>query len=163
MKRALLLILVFSLLLSGCSFFGQRIKEPVTFYYLCSQYQEELCCVIASEQREASGHTGDLPYLLALYSMGPADEEMVSPLPVRAQITSTQEESHVFLEWENSGFPLSDVDFSLACACLTLTCLGITEAQTVTIRCGDREKTLSRDSLTLSDIIAETLPMEDLQ
>ena len=60
-------------LLSGCGFFGERIREPVTFYYLCADYQEKLCCVIVPEEREASGHSGDLSYLLALYQIGPAE------------------------------------------------------------------------------------------
>ena len=73
MKRIVCMILALCFLLSGCGSFGARIREPVTFHYLCADYQEKLCCVIVSEEREASGHSGDLSYLLALYQMGPAD------------------------------------------------------------------------------------------
>lgn len=161
MKRALSLILVFSLLLSGCSFLGERIKDPVFFYYVCSNYQEDLCCVIVSEQRESSGHIGDLSYLLALYSMGPISDEIVSPLPPDVQITAKRDNDHVYLELSNPEAPMSDIDFSLACACLTLTCLDITGAQDVTIRHGERTKTLQRSDVTLYDVTAETIPTEE--
>lgn len=163
MKRIVCLFLIFSLLLSGCSFLGERIKAPVTFYYLCNNFQEELCCVVVSEQREASGHIGDLSYLLALYSMGPISDGIKSPLRPGTKITSSQEGNHVILELFVSGFPMSDIDYSLACACLTLTCLEISSASEITIRCGDREKTFDRSSLTLLDTIAETTPTEETQ
>lgn len=161
MKRILCLLLICSLFLSGCGFFGERIKAPVTFYYLCDKYQKDLCCVIVSEQREASGHVGDLPYLLALYSMGPISDEIAPPLRPGTQITSKQEGDQVYLELIVNGTPMSDIDFSLACACLTLTCLDITGAQAVTIRCGDRMKTLDSSAFTLYDTTAETTPTEE--
>lgn len=156
MKRITCLILIFSFLLSGCGFFGARIKDPVTFYYLCEAYQEELCCVIGSEEREASGHTGDLPYLLALYQMGPTDDELRSPLPTGTRITAQIQDGHIALELSDAVLSLSDIDFSLACACLTLSCLDATGAEDVTVQSGDRIITMNRDSLTLLDTIEPT-------
>ena len=161
MRRVLSLILVFSLLLSGCSFLGERIKDPVSFYYVCSNYQKNLCCVIVSEQRESSGHIGDLSYLLALYTMGPISDDMLAPLPPDIQITPSLENDQVCLELSVPEMPMSDIDFSLACACLTLTCLEITGAQSVTIRQGERTKTLQRSDVTLYDVTAETIPTEE--
>ena len=162
MKQILCLILIFSFLLSGCGFFGERIKDPVTFYYLCEKYQEELCCVIGSEEREASGHTGDLPYLLALYQMGPTDDELLSPLPAGTHINTQIQDGHVTLELSDSAHSLSDIDYSLACACLTLTCLNATNAVDVTVRSGDRVKTMTHDSLTLLDTIETIAPVEEI-
>lgn len=159
--RILCLLLIFCILLTGCGFFGERIWEPVTFYYLCGSYSEDLCCVIVSEERETSGHTGDLPYLLALYLMGPTEDEHISPLPAGACIHSTVENGHIFLELSNIPASMTDIDFSLACACLTLTCLDIIDADDVTIRNGDQEKTMNRDSLTLYDAISENTPTEE--
>lgn len=160
-RRFLCLILVLSLLLSGCSYFGERIKEPVTFYYLCDNYQEDLCCVIVSEEREASGHAGDLSYLLALYLMGPTNDEYVMPLSAGTRITSHIDEDHVLLELTSTSQALSDIDFSLACACLTMTCLEIVDAEDVTVRSGDREKTMNLRTLTLYDSTSETKPPEE--
>lgn len=163
MKRILCFLLAVSFLLTGCGFFGQRIKNPVTFYYLCSKYQEEMCCVIVSEEREASGHVGDLPYLLALYLMGPTDDELVSPLRSSVQISSIQDGDHIYLELNKLPSSLSDIEFSLTCACLTLTCLDITGAEDVTISSGDRVKTMNRQSLTLYDTADETISTEEPQ
>ena len=163
MKRIICLILVFSFLLSGCTISGVRIKDPVSFHYLCDHYQEKLCCVIASEQREASGHVGDLSYLLALYLMGPVSEEMHTPLPAGTRIDARLDGNHVYLELMETDESFSDIDFSLACACLTLTTLDITGAEDVTIRCGELEKTLNRTSISLTDITDVQIPTEDTQ
>lgn len=159
--RILCLILSLSILLSGCGFFGERIKEPVTFYYLCGSYQENLCCVIASEEREASGHVGDLSYLLALYLMGPINDEYVSPLPVGITIASQIDDGHILLELPDTAHMLSDIEFSMTCACLTLTCLEITSAEDVTILSGDRAKTMSHSTLTLYDTTSESIASEE--
>lgn len=160
-KRIICLMLIISLLLSGCGFFSARDKDSVMFYYLCDRYQEDLCCVIVSEEREASGHMGDLPYLLALYAMGPVSDECVTPLPYGTRIHSQMTDGHVFLELSGIPRDLSDIEFSLACACLTMTCLDITNAEDVTIRHGDQETVMNRSRLTLYDTAGETIPTEE--
>ena len=68
MRRAFCLFLAICLFFSGCSLSGERMREPVTFYYPRRVYQYGVeDGVIAAEQREASGHRKDLSYLLALY------------------------------------------------------------------------------------------------
>lgn len=161
MKRMICVILAVSLFLTGCGFYGTRIKNPVTFYYLCDKYQTDLCCVIVSEEREAAGHTDDLSYLLALYLMGPTDDENVSPLRPGTRIKSERKDDTVYLELTEPFQILSDIEFSLVCSCLTLTCLNITDAKTVTITSGERSKTMSQDTITLYDTIAEPIPTEE--
>ncbi len=151
MKRFICLILALCILLCGCGFFGERVREPVTFYFLCSNYQEDLCCVIVPEEREGAGHTSDLAYMMALYQMGPSAEDVVSPLPTGTSIVSHMESGQIFLELSDAAYSLSDLEYSLACACLTLTCLDITEAEYVTVTCGSRSKTMTRDSLVMYD------------
>ncbi len=163
MKRSLCLILICCLLFSGCGFFGERIREPVTFHYICNNYQEELCCVIVSEQREASGHTADLPYLLTLYSMGPVSDELVSPLRPGTKIAYGSEEGQLVLDLITPGSFMTDIEFSLACACLTLTFQDLTGSEHMIIRCGDRSKTLSKSSLTFYDSTADISPTEEPQ
>ncbi|MEE0110748.1 MAG: hypothetical protein UEP57_07695 [Oscillospiraceae bacterium] len=153
MKRCFCLFLILCLLLSGCGILGERIKEPVTFYYLRSEYQYGTQdAVISSEEREASGHLEDLSYLLALYLMGPADEELKSPLPHGTNIFSAEQSASVItLRLSDTAKTMTDTEFSLACACLSLTCLDLTDAKSVTIISGDRIVTMSRDTLTLYD------------
>lgn len=163
MKRMICLILAMCFLFSGCGFFGERIREPVTFHYLCTNYPEDLCCVINTEQREASGHSTDLAYLLALYQMGPAAETLRSPLPAGTQIRVEKQDGQLLLELSEAAQALSDVEYTLACACLTLTCLDIIPTEAVTVSCGDRSKTMTGNSLILYDEIEIISPTEETQ
>lgn len=158
MKRVISLFLMFSLMLSGCSLFGERIKEPVTFYYVRADYPFNTTdSVLASEEREASGHRDDLSYLLALYLIGPADDELVSPIPKGTRIYSAeQKEDTVYLNLSDTSATLTDSGFSIACACLSMTCISLTGADSVTITSADRTVTMSADTLMLYDIPTET-------
>lgn len=153
MKRLCALLLIGCLLLSGCSGFAERIKEPVTFYYLRSEYLYFIeDGVIASEQREASGHRDDLSYLLSLYLMGPSEESLVSPLPKSIRILKTeQSDTGIVLQLSDTSNTMDDIAFSLAGACLALTCFDLTDADTVSITSGERTLTLGRDTLLLYD------------
>ena len=165
MNRMLCLILVLCLFLPGCALFGERIREPVTFYYLRAEYRYGSADgVIAPEVREASDHVGDLSYLMALYLMGPSDEELVSPIPRGTRIYSAvQENNTVTLTLSDASQTLTDSEFSLACACLTMTCLEITGADKVNIASGDRSVTMTRDNLTLFDDSAAAAATEETQ
>lgn len=155
MKRFVSLILLVSLLLSGCSVTGERIKEPVSFYYLQANYKYGTDgSVIASEEREASGHRNDLLYLMKLYCMGPSDEELVSPLPRGTLILSAEQtEDHVTIKLSDLGESLTDVAYSLAAACLSLTCFSLANAAKVTVTSGERTLTFTQESLQLFDSI----------
>ena len=165
MKRVIAAVLLISLLLSGCGFFEERILEPVTFYYVRSEYDfGREPTVIVSEEREASGHRNDLAYLLALYLMGPAQEEHRTPLPPGTRILNpVQKGDNITLELTTPAYTFADPELTLTCACLTLTCLDITDAETVTITYQERSFTMSRDSLTLMDDSKDLLSMEDIQ
>ena len=149
--RFLCLLLCLCLFLPGCS--GELMKDPVTFYYPRREYQygaED--GVISSEQREASGHTNDLRYLLSLYLIGPSSDELVSPLPWGTRLLGvSRENGTVTLELTDTAQSVTDTEFTLACACLTMTTLSITGGDEVTITSGSRSVTMSRDSLTLID------------
>lgn len=153
MRRAFCLILAVCLLISGCSLSGERMREPVTFYYPRRVYQYGVeDGVIAAEQREASGHRNDLSYLLALYLIGPTDESLYAPLPRGVRfLKADQQDDTVTLELTDTTQSMTEAEFTLACACLTMTCLSITDAQSVTILSGSRTVTMSRDNLTLYD------------
>lgn len=150
MKRIVAMILLMALLLCGCV---DKMREPVTFYYVRDSFEEDMSQVIGTEQREASGHRDDLLYLLALYLMGPAEDSLVSPLPSYTTILSAEQiDSTVTLQLTDTTASLSDGQYTLACSCLTLTCLEITDAEYVTIISGNRSVTLGKDSLVLLDL-----------
>ena len=138
-------------LLAGCD---QKMKESVIFYYRKDAYQEKMDCPIAGEEREVAGYRDNLKYLLSFYLMGPISKDLVSPLPRGTLLYSiTQEGADLTLEITNTSALLSDSEFSLACACLSMTCMGLTNAENVTIVSGSRSLTLSRDNLLLNDTV----------
>ncbi len=152
-KRLCVLLVLVCLVLSGCGLLGERIKEPVTFYYVRQDFQYFTeSDVIVPEVREAAGHREELSYLLALYFMGPTEEGLRSFLPRGTAVQSIDfSEQGLTLQLTNLDLSLTDTQFSLACACLSLTCMDLTDAAQVTIISGERTITMSRDSLVLMD------------
>ena len=111
------------MILSGCSFGGEWIKEPVTFYYVRENYQKDMEQVLSSEVREAAGHRDDLPYLLALYSMGPSNDGLLSLLPKNTSIIPTERTNYsIALTLSENTQNMTDADFTLASACIAMTC-----------------------------------------
>ena len=150
MKRVGCLLLMFWLLFSGCSITGDRIKEPVTFYYVHENYRKNMDEVIMSEVREAAGHRDDLEYLLALYSIGPSADDLKSLLP-RGTIISVTEymDDQIVLSLSDTVLTLTDADFTLASACIAMTCMDLSDVQQITVVCGERNITIRQDNLLL--------------
>lgn len=147
MKR-LICIAMALLMLSGCGILGDRVKDPVTFYYIRDDYQRSMEPVIVSEVREASGHMDDLPYLLALYSMGPSGNGLQSPFPVNTRIIPTEHtEAGIVLSIPDDLEFMTDAEYTLASACLALTCMELTDADQITVVSGNRSVTINPDNI----------------
>lgn len=147
MKRLISLVLAL-LLLSGCGIIGERIKDPVTFYYIRADYQKDMGEVIVSEIREASGHKDDLPYLLALYSMGPASDDLQAPFPANIRILPTEHtDAGIVLSLSDTLENMTDAEYTLGSACLALTCMELTNASQITVVSGGRSITINRDNI----------------
>ncbi len=165
MKRLTLSILILSLLISGCAFGGDGLKEPVTFYYLRDHSTPEgydaffTEGAIGSENREAAGHRQDLTYLLKLYLQGPLDSDLKSPFPVASKITDIQQKDRTLTVTMNAvPSRYNDMDLTISCACLARTCMGLVDVDTVTIQAFTTDgKTLFTRSFTHDDLIAEDL------
>lgn len=155
MKRILcvLLNLVFLLAFAGCTLEESSIKEPVRFFYQRSEFAYHTeDSVIRAEIREAAGHAKDLPYLLSNYLLGPTEDGLILPFPSGTKLISVQqEENTVTVVLSDTLRSLSDSQFSLACACISLTCMELTNAQTVTVINGDQTLSTTRDQLLLFD------------
>ena len=153
MKRFFCLLLTLSFLLAGCSVTGERIKDPVTFYFPKKDFAYGTTgSVIGSEEREASGHQDEMSYLLALYLLGPSDEGLVPTMPGSCWVLSMdQAPNSLTIEFTDTTLSLTDAEYSLACACLSMTCIGTTNVERVTIKSGSRSVTMTKDNLTLFD------------
>ena len=161
MKRFMIVLLTVCLILSGCSFGGEWIKEPVTFYYVRENYQKDMEQVLASEIREAAGHRDDLSYLLALYSMGPSSDGLLSMLPKNTSIIPTERTNYsITLTLSENTQSMTDADFTLASACIAMTCMDLMDIQQVTVISGDRSITLREDNLMLNNSIVKK-PQEE--
>ena len=161
LKRLLACLLILCLFLSGCSVMGERIKEPVIFYYVCKNYQKDMNQVISAEIREAAGHREDLPYLLALYSMGPSDEDLISPLPRTTTLSLiAHTEDCIELKLSESALTLTEAEFTLASACIAKTCMELTDVPQITVTCADRQISIRSNNLVLYSDILEN-PQEE--
>lgn len=147
MKRLICIILSL-LLLTGCGILGERIKDPVTFYYVREDYRKDMDSVIVSEVREASGHRYDLPYLLALYSMGPASENLKAPFPLNTRITPTEHtEDGIVLSISGLLDSMTDAEYTLASACLAMTFMEVTDTTQITVTWEDRSVTINTQNV----------------
>lgn len=152
MKRFAALLLTAVLLLTGCSFFSES-QQPVLFYYQQAEYQlGQSDGAIAVEERDGTGHITDIEYLLRLYLTGPHSEALTSPFPADVQLTSVRtSQDRITVKLSGTPETTQDALKTLACACLTLTCLDATEAESVMILWGDEHITMDRSCLTLFD------------
>lgn len=157
MKRNLCLILSFLLIfLSGCH---SRENGNAAFYYCLDPAQPqyfEADSIIQSESRPLPGHRDDLQYMVGLYLAGPMDEKLVSLFGKNTRLLSvSQEGGSIQVELSNQGRGLTDSEFTLACACLTLTCMAFLPCDEVTVVSGEKTITMDSQSMILSDILPQ--------
>ncbi len=159
MKRitCVLLALCMTVLL-GC---GRAETNSVSFYYCRNaeeyQYFEE-DGVIRAESRDITGHRSDLRYIVGLYLAGPLEEGLESPFSKSTRLVSVQKSGETIqIELSDQNQDLSDASFSLACACLTLTCMDAFSCTEVTVTSGERSVTMNENSIMLFDTL---LPQE---
>ena len=161
MTKYVAIFLSILLLLSGCSH-STAYEKPVTFYYCSAVYQYESGdSAIVAEIRESVG-CSTLEEIMQLYLAGPDNEELVSPFPNSLRLISHHQEGEtLYLLFSEELAQLSNLSLSMACGCITMTCLTLTDATQVTIEAneslldGHKSITMGRDSLILSDHAAK--------
>ena len=168
MKRFLIILAAILAIILGAAFLTpfREIQDHVTFYYAQSDFSYASPeGVIGAEIREVNGRCDDLPYLLALYLEGPLAPSLTSPFPGKGttQILELERKDQVIeVKLSNLDVTMTDSQFSLACACLTKTCLGLTDAQAVKINSGSRCVTMDHHNLMVFDESASVqLPQQE--
>lgn len=151
-------------LLIGCFGCGRQMaadqpKSPMKFYYktVDARYGEGQGAT-GYELREVYGHESDYVWILTEYLQGPVSQELVAPFQrsvsvVSAERVGTQLQLCMSEELAN----LSGVDLTLACACITWTCLECSGVESVSIRAvgrqldGKEEIVLNRTHFLMED------------
>lgn len=138
MKRILCLILTLSILLCllGCREDTPTIQQPVELYYRCSYDVSNLPdSIIAPVIAEGAGYTDDIQGLLNSYLRGTSADGFEVTFPASTKILSISVQDGIAnLEMNDALARLSGIDLTIACACITMTTIGLTGAQTVRIQ-----------------------------
>lgn len=156
MKRLLCLLLC-ALLLAGCEK-SERIVSPGLFYYPRAEVSYGEDGVIGSEERETAGHEVDYFFLMSQYLHGPQDPALRSALPQNTALLSAEVDGTLFkLTFTQELSELSGLDLTIACACVTLTCLSLFHVEQVCIQAdgalldGEPSITMDESCLILVD------------
>jgi len=161
MKRisTLLLILLLLMGLCACELSDNDVIEPVEFYYQRTEYvYGGTGGVIAPETREASGHAGDLSYLLALYLRGPLDSGLKAPFPTSCKLLGFHMDGKTIrLTLDSTFASLKNMDLTLACACVAKTCFSLTDATQVHITALTPDDTPSLDITVTAESLLEDI------
>ena len=162
MKRLLTLILVVFLIVSMSSCHYSKsgdILEPVDYYYprkADAFIYGDAAGVITAEVREASGHIGDLKYLLTMYLRGPQAEGLYSPFPADCTLEEIYiKDDTLYLHFDSKFAKLQNMELTIACASLAKTCLSMTGLTRISIESVSEENhvhmILDANSLLFSD------------
>ena len=150
--RIFLSIILLVAMLTGCAL-SKPNASKVTFYYSRGEFSfgtED--SVIVSEERDITGHEGEMFYILSLYLMGPLDEDLTSAFPTNTRLVRySASDGRLTVELTSVDDIMSDAEFSLACSCLSLTCTELTRYDRVTVISGSRSMTLHPSDLMLVD------------
>ena len=148
-------------LLIAAPFPYERIQDPVVFYYPRSTYSYgHDDGVIGSELRDVGGKKNDLGYMLALYLEGPLEQDLVAPFPGKSLtriLTMKQAGNSLVILLSDLSDSMTDGEFSLACACLTKTCLEMTNVQAVQITSGERSVRMTPANVLVFDESASVI------
>ena len=148
MKKRLCIGLCLCLLLCGC-----QKQNTAKFYYQRASYvYGKADGVIAAEKRDITGNEHNLPFLISLYLVGPLSDEYTVPFNGKVKLLQMEEADGILsLTFTDCSSFLSDLQFTVSCASLAMTCVELCEADCITIHSGERTLSLTRDVLTLYD------------
>lgn len=156
MKRSFCCLLCCACLLLciGCGKNSADSETGTAFFYPQAQlsYQPG-SAAIGSELRSLENH-GTWAQVLNIYFAGPQSEHLSSPFPAGLETRKTTiENGTLYITVSAHLAQLTGLELTMACSCLTLTCLELTGADTVVISAEDSlldgQKTITMDKNTL--------------
>ena len=113
MKRIVCLTVCVLMLLCGC---GK--KDTATFYYQRADYHTDMTDgMIAGEERDITGHTDSLSFLISMYLLGPTQSDLISPFPQNTKLLELQQKNtEVIITLSDNLHSMSDGKFTLGCS-----------------------------------------------
>lgn len=160
MKRmtACILLLLFTLSLSGCTSTPESKEDTTILYYIRSAYQYHSDeNVIVGEERALAPEQLTVEKLLDLYLDGPVGSDLTLPIPQATDLVDIQEYSGlVEITLTDTEHALTDAQFSLACVCLGKTLLENTDIIQISFFSGDRTMTVERENYLITDGVGVT-------
>lgn len=140
-KKWIALALTVCLLLTAtaCQSPEPEIKDPVTFCYRRTDNTgNKLMSIIATEQRDAQGHVGDIDWLLKTYFEGPESPLLQNPFPKGTRVLNWYISNNTLqLILSESFAQLTGIRLTVACSCIAVTFLELAGVESVEIRCRD--------------------------
>ena len=137
MKKCFILLLILCLLLAGCVQQQPSLITTLKFYYPLQVADYTLgASYIQPELREGAGVDKSLKNMLNLYLKGPKDQiTFQMPFRYNTQVVSISRGSTMLDITLNRGFAnYTGLDLTIACACITMTCMELTDVTVVRIR-----------------------------
>lgn len=139
MKKSIAILLAVMLCLGlwGCEQ-ASSMENPVNFYYLTADLSYKIdSTAIRSETREGA-EMGSLEHILSIYLAGPESETLRSPFPEKLDLVQVQQDgTTVFITVSAELARLSGLELVMACGCISMTCLELTDAEKVSISAAD--------------------------
>ena len=160
MKKMFVLFLILCLLLAGCAE-QKPLITTLKFYYPLQTADYTLgASYIQPELREGAGVDKSLKNLLNLYLKGPNDPlTFRTPFQYNTQVVSISRGSTMLDITLSRGFATyTGLDLTIACACITLTCLELADVEAVRIRA----KGTTLDGAEFIEMSAQSLLLMDL-
>ena len=140
MRKIIVFMLILSLLLTGCAREDRGFITALKFYYPLQNADYSMgASYLQPELREGGGLDKSVANILNHYLEGPADLETYRmPFQYNTKVVSISREIGILNVTLSSGFATyTDLDLIIACACITMTCLELSDAQTIRIRAQD--------------------------
>lgn len=165
MRKLMAIALILCLLLTGCAGESKRFITALTFYYPLQTTDYSMgSAYIQPELREGAGLDKSFVNLLNVYLEGPVDETLYrTPFLDNTRVVSVFREIGILHVTMNTEFAAhTGLDLTIACACITMTCLELSSAQTIRIYAQDATLDgaefieMSQSSLLLIDFVTET-------
>ena len=159
MKKLILLFLCLLILLTGCIPSRKSAENTANFYYCKDSDAFSVGeAFIQPEERAITEAQKDLSKLLRVYFAGPEEAGYRSPLPDHLAVISCEiADDTVFITLSDQISRLTGSRLTVACACISLTVLDYTNAESVVIRAqnslldGSETVEMSREQLAIFD------------